>query len=158
MSGKNPTLTSRKEQRAVIKHCVRIGMTPTDRCTFLTRHKSRPSYSRALVFRWHRRLSDGLEDVGDLKRSGRPSVVSERDVKCVREIMLQEDRRRTVREIGDTVQLKRTVVHSIMKEHLNLSKVRHGMRKTGMDRFSSNGLNANVSAYVQMESILKNFK
>ena len=46
------------------------------------------------------------EDLGDLKRSGRPSVVSESDVKYVRD-MLQEDRRRTVREIGDTVQLKR---------------------------------------------------
>ena len=120
--GKARTLTSRTKQRAVIKHCVRIGMTPTDTCTFLTRDKSRPSCSRALVFRWHIRFSDGHEDVGDLKQSSRPSVVSESDVKYVRD-MLQEDRRRTVREISDTVQLKRTDVHSIMKEHLNLSKV-----------------------------------
>ena len=119
MSGKTRTLTSRTEQCAVIKHCVRIGMTPTDTCTFLTRDKSRPSCSMALVFRWHRRFSDGYEDVDNLKRSGRPSVVSESDVKCVRD-MLQEDRRRTVREIGDSVHLQRTVVHNIMKEHLNL--------------------------------------
>ena len=37
--------------------------------------------------------------------------------------MLSEDRRRTVREISDSVKLKKTVVHQIMKESLNLSKV-----------------------------------
>lgn len=122
MSAKTLMLTSHTEQRTVIKHCVRVGMTPTDTYTFLRRDKSKPICSRALVFRWHKRFSDGHEDVDDLKRSGRPSVASERDINSVRD-MLQDDRRRTVREIGDSVQLKRTVVHKIMREHLNLSKV-----------------------------------
>lgn len=37
--------------------------------------------------------------------------------------MLQEHKRITVREIGDEVYLKRTVVHKIVTEKLNLSYV-----------------------------------
>ena len=49
-------------------------------------------------------------------------MVSRSDVKCVQDT-LQEDRRRTVREIGDTVQLKRTGVLNFMKDNLKVSKV-----------------------------------
>lgn len=38
-------------------------------------------------------------------------------------VMLQEHKRITVREIGDEVYLKRTVVHKIVTEKLNLSYV-----------------------------------
>ena len=74
------------------------------------------------MFRWHKRFSEGCEDIEDNKRSGRPKSATENAVKSVRE-MLNEDRRRTVREISDSVNLKKTVVHQIMKEDLNLSKV-----------------------------------
>ena len=122
MSSENATSTFRTEQRAIIKHCVHIGMTPTDTFKFEQRDKSKQSCSRALVFRWHKRFSEGFEDIGDMKRSGRPKGVTDKAVRSVREI-LNEDRRRTVREICDSVYLKRTAVHPIIKEDLNLSKV-----------------------------------
>ena len=122
MSGKTPTLTSRMEQRAVIKHCVNAGMTPTDTLSFLKKDQSKPKCSRSMVFCWHRRFSNGHEDTGDLKRSGRPSGVNETDVRSVQK-MLQEDRRWTVREISEMLNLKRTAVHNIVTEHLNLTKV-----------------------------------
>ena len=70
MSSENATSTFRTEQRAVIKHYVHIGMTPTD-IQFVQRDKSKQSCSRALVFRWHKRFSEGFDDIGDMKRSGR---------------------------------------------------------------------------------------
>lgn len=51
----------------------------------------------------------------DLQRSVRPSVGSESDIYSV-----QEDRRRTVSEIG---KLKWKVVHKIKEKHLIVSKV-----------------------------------
>ena len=44
-------------------------------------------------------------------------------MKSVREMLSSEDRRRSVQEISNSVNLKWTVLHQIMKESLNLSKV-----------------------------------
>ena len=122
MSSENDTSTFPTEQRAVIKHCANMGMTPTDTFKFVQSDKSKPSCSRALVFRWHKRFTEGVDDIGNMKRSGRPKVGTDKAVRSVREI-LNEDRRRTVREVCDSVNLTRTVVHKIMKKNLNLTKV-----------------------------------
>ena len=95
MSSENDTSTFRTEQRAVIKHCASMGMTPTDTFKFVQSDKSKPSCSRALVFRWHKRFTEGVDDIGNMKRSGRPKVTMDKVVRLVRET-LNEDRRRTV--------------------------------------------------------------
>ena len=74
MSAENVTLTSRTEQRIVIKHCVSVGMTPMDTHMFVYIAKLKPNCSMVLVFRWHNILSDGCDDIGDCKRSPRPKL------------------------------------------------------------------------------------
>lgn len=92
---------SGKQNRAACHgiRCIRTWVNPTDTYTFLKQDKWRPTRSRVLVFSCHRRFSDGHEDVGDLKRSGRSPMVSASDIKSARD-MLKEAWQRTVRETG----------------------------------------------------------
>ena len=122
MSEKTSDLTSRTEQRVVIKHCVRSGMTPLDTLKFLNCDKSKKECSRALVFRWHKRFSEGEDNVDDKKRSGRPRSIGKRRVSSI-EAIIRNDGRRTVREISDITNCKRTALHEVMKKELKLSKV-----------------------------------
>ena len=46
------------EQRAVIKHCVKVGMSPTDTLKFIKMDKS-VKFSHAYLFKWHKRFREG---------------------------------------------------------------------------------------------------
>ncbi|XP_053389458.1 protein GVQW3-like [Mercenaria mercenaria] len=111
--------TLHNEQRNVIKFCVSANMTPTD--THKLMQKGKFHVSRSLVFKWHKRFSEGLDDVSDKQRTGRPRR-SESEVKQVREI-ISEDRRRSVREISDITGISVTGVHNILTEELGMGKV-----------------------------------
>ena len=84
MSAENVTMTSRTEQRIVIKQCVTIGMTPVDTHMFVYIAKLKPNCFMVLVFRWHNIFSDCCDDIGDCKRSGRPKIVTENAMKSVK--------------------------------------------------------------------------
>jgi hypothetical protein len=47
------------EQRAVIKCCADIGKTPTETHKFIKQSVTHSNVSRSLVFKWHKRFSDG---------------------------------------------------------------------------------------------------
>jgi hypothetical protein len=55
-------------------------------------------------------------------RTGRPKVAQSNHIERVT-ACLQEDRRCTVLEISDILDLKQTMVHEIMTKELNMSKV-----------------------------------
>jgi transposase len=107
------TSISRTEQRSVIKFCVHANMTPTETWKFISKADTTGKCSRQLVFKWHSRFRSGDENVLDKKRSGRPKVAEPNYVERIRTV-LDEDRRRTLREISDILCLKRTVVHKKM--------------------------------------------
>ena len=85
------------EHHCVIKFCVNANMTPTDALKFMQKGDS--NVSRSLVFGWHNRLRDGLEDVSDRPRTGRPGRREQDDMR-IRDA-ISEGRRRSVREISD---------------------------------------------------------
>ena len=93
MSAENMTLTSRMEQRIVIKHCVPVGITPMDTHMFVYMAKLKPNCSMVLVFRWHNILSDVCDNIGDSKRSARPKIVTENAMKSVWEKLIENCRR-----------------------------------------------------------------
>jgi len=70
--------------------CANANKTPTDTLKFIEKGDS--NVSRSLVFGWHMKFRDGLEDVSDRPRTGR----SEQDVTRIRDA-ISEDRRRSVR-------------------------------------------------------------
>ena len=116
----SPTSSDRTEQRAVIKFCVKAGMTPTDTWKFMNPKDSAEKVSRSLVFKWHKRLIDGRENISDDVRSGRPSDIS--GANKVESLVLS-DRRKSVDEIADTVGLGHATVHKILKEDMEMRKV-----------------------------------
>ena len=113
--------TSKLEQRCVIKFCANANMTPTDTLKFIQRGNQHTDVSRSLVFAWHKKFRDGLDDVFDKPRSGRPCR-GEDEVRRVQDI-ISEDRRRSVREISDLTGICVNVVYRILTDTLKMNKV-----------------------------------
>lgn len=79
--------------------------------------------SKSTVYRWIERFQGGRASLADDPRSGRPSTsVNDTNVAAV-EKMLQRDRRLTIREISDEIGIGTRQVHTILHDHLGVSKV-----------------------------------
>ena len=79
--------------------------------------------SRSRVFEWHKRFSEGREEVEDDQHPGHPSTSkTEENIQKINEIF-RKDRRLSVRIIADLVGIKReTVRHILRKKRPNLWK------------------------------------
>jgi len=62
------------EERCAIKFCVKLGESATVTYEELQRAYGEHSLSRAKVFRWHRSILEGREQVEDEPCAGRPSA------------------------------------------------------------------------------------
>ena len=60
------------EQKINIKFCVKLGKTVTETLKMLCDVYGDFSMSRTRVFEWHKRFVEGMEDVEDNPKSGRP--------------------------------------------------------------------------------------
>ena len=96
------TSSERTEQRAIIKFCVRAGMSPTETWKFLNPGDGLRKCSRTIVFDWHKRFRDCRDDVSDNKRSGRPH--DSESIDKVRRVISVE-RRKSIDDIADRVAL-----------------------------------------------------
>jgi len=78
---------------------------------------------KTAVYRWVKRFSEGRESVTDEERSGRPATSrTEEKVAKVCQI-LRENRRLTVRNIAEQVNIERETVRKILTEDLDMRKV-----------------------------------
>ncbi|GBM88276.1 hypothetical protein AVEN_179762-1 [Araneus ventricosus] len=78
--------------------------------------------SDGMVRKWVRQFNDGLTNVHDETRSGRPSVVNDGLVAKVNE-KIHENRRFTIRMLFDEFpQISKTVLHEIITNCLNYRK------------------------------------
>jgi len=81
------------------------------------------SLSRAQVFRWHKYILEGREQVEDEPRAGRLSTSKTDDnVEKVRSLV-RSDRRLTLRMIISELNLNRFTVHQILTQDLDMRKV-----------------------------------
>jgi hypothetical protein len=62
------------EQRINIKFCVKTGRSATDTLTLLTVAYAEYAMKKSSGFEWHRRFTEGREDVQDDPRSGQPKT------------------------------------------------------------------------------------
>lgn len=115
-------VTLRTELRGVIKFCSGAGMTPTDTYKFISKAPSTVKCSRSLVFKWHQRFSTGDSSLEDRSRSGRRKITDAGEISRV-ENVLNEDRRKTVRDLADTLDLKKSTVHNVIAKDLKMNKV-----------------------------------
>nr|CAH7723476.1 unnamed protein product [Callosobruchus chinensis] len=78
--------------------------------------------SRTRVFEWHKRFSEGREEVEDDERTGRPVTSRiEENIKKVNEIV-RKDRRLSLRMISDLSNIDRETVRKILHEDLKMTK------------------------------------
>ena len=122
-SSEKTTFSNKVEQRAVIKFCVDIGKTPTETHKFIKQSVTHSNVSRSLVFKWHKRFSDGRGSLMDDKREGRPSFKTSDVVKNEVCDVIDGDRRLTVREVADKCVISKTTVHEILVQELHMNRI-----------------------------------
>lgn len=79
------------------------------------------SVCRSLVYKWHKKFSEGLSSVKADTRSGRPAVIKCNVVRRV-EDKVMTDRRVSVWEIGDTLGISIGSVRNILKTDQKMNK------------------------------------
>ncbi|CAN8003290.1 unnamed protein product [Ixodes hexagonus] len=111
------------EQRYAIKFCVKLRKNGTETLKMLRKAYGDDAMKQSQTFMWHKRFRGGRESVNDDDRSGRPSTSQTDDsVQKVRQV-LDKDRQLSVRMIAEECGIPKTIVHRILTEDLQMSKV-----------------------------------
>ncbi|VEN48079.1 unnamed protein product [Callosobruchus maculatus] len=75
------------------------------------------------VYRWYKMFSEGREDVNDEERAGRPSTsTTDENIDKVKKIVLA-NRRITVREVAEDLNISIGSCHSILTNDLGMSRI-----------------------------------
>jgi len=101
-----------------IKFCVKTGKRAVEKIELINKAYGRAAMSRANVYRWNAGFRDGMEDVKDDARSGRPSTArTDENLESVRRL-LTEDLRTNLQVISDRLNIGKETVRRIVTEDL----------------------------------------
>ncbi|UYV71490.1 hypothetical protein LAZ67_8003487 [Cordylochernes scorpioides] len=110
------------DQRTCIKFCVKNEIKCADAFRMLTVAYGEATLDRSKVYRWYKMFSEGREDVNDEERAGRPST-SKTDEKINEvEKMILANRRITVREVAEDLNISIGSCHSIFINDLGMRR------------------------------------
>ena len=90
---------------------------------FLKQSEKHSKVSRSLIFKWHKRFTDGRDSLADDEREGRPSFRESDAVKNEVRDVINGDRRLTVCEVADKCGISKTTTHQILENDLNMNRV-----------------------------------
>ena len=111
------------EQRANIKLCVKLGRSGAETFEMIRRACGNEAMSCARCSEWHMRFKRGRTSLEDDERSGRPSKISTpKNVETIRRLV-DEDRRRTIKDIAVIVNMSYGTVQAILTCDLNMHRV-----------------------------------
>ena len=116
-------MDSRFEQRAVIKFLIAESVPSTEIYDRLLQVFRDNCLGRTQVFEWAKRFREGRCDVLDDPRPGRPLTATDPATVIRVEELVREDRRMTIEQIADVVDVSTGAVHQILHESLNMRKV-----------------------------------
>lgn len=117
------TPEDRLKQRAVIQFCVNLGKSPTETLDMMNMASKKPAACRSLIYKWHKRFSEGRESVRDDDRSGRPIThMTSSDINAVK-LALDVDRRRTLAELCELLDMSYGTIRRIITDELKMSRV-----------------------------------
>ena len=117
-----PVLTNRDKRVAILVQ-FQLLKTPNQIIEDLQSALGTQAPSRAMVYKYIQRFKSGHFDLDDDDREGRPpSVVIPEKIDAVKALM-DEDRRITVREIQQTLQMSNGTLHTIIHDYLGMRKV-----------------------------------
>ncbi|UYV73875.1 hypothetical protein LAZ67_11001236 [Cordylochernes scorpioides] len=111
------------DQRTCIKFCVKNENTCADAFRMLTVAYGEATLDRSNVYRWYKMFSEGREDVNDEERAGRPSTSTTDEKINEVEKMILANRRITVREVAEDLNISIGSCHSIFINDLGMRRV-----------------------------------
>ncbi|UYV76190.1 hypothetical protein LAZ67_13002977 [Cordylochernes scorpioides] len=116
-------LLKKMDQRTCIKFCMKNEIKCADAFRMLTVAYGEATLDRSNVYRWYNMFSEGREDVNDEERAGRPST-STTDEKIIEvEKIILANRRITVREVAEDLNISIGSCHSIFINDLSMRRV-----------------------------------
>ncbi|UYV66819.1 hypothetical protein LAZ67_4002984 [Cordylochernes scorpioides] len=111
------------DQRTCIKFCVKNKINCADAFRMLTVAYGEATLDRSNVYRWYKMFSEGREDVNDEERAGRPSTSTTDEKINEVEKMILANRRNTVREVSEDLNISIGSCHSIFINDLGIRRV-----------------------------------
>ena len=116
-------LASREEQRSVIRFLAIQGEPAAKIHAKLVNVYGSHAISDSAVRKWKREFAQGMESVQDLARAGRPRTMATATNAAKVEEMVMANRRMTVQEISEGLNISHGSVLTILHDHLNMTKV-----------------------------------
>ncbi|UYV81744.1 hypothetical protein LAZ67_20002183, partial [Cordylochernes scorpioides] len=111
------------DQRTCIKFCVKNEIKCADAFRMLTVAYGEATLDRSNVYRWYKMFSEGREDVNDEERAGRPSTSTTDEKINEVEKMILANRRITVREVAEDLNISIGSCHLIFINDLGMRRV-----------------------------------
>ncbi|UYV64288.1 hypothetical protein LAZ67_3000153 [Cordylochernes scorpioides] len=116
-------LLKKIDQRTCIKFCVKNEIKCADAFRMLTVAYGEATLDRSNVYRWYKMFSEGREDVNDEERAGRPNTSTTDEKINEVEKMILANRRITVREVAEDLNISIGSCHSIFINDLGMRRV-----------------------------------
>ncbi|UYV80271.1 hypothetical protein LAZ67_18002251 [Cordylochernes scorpioides] len=113
----------KKDQRTCVKFCVKNEIKCADAFRKLTVAYGEATLDRSNVYRWYKMFSEGREDVNDEERAGRPSTSTTDEKINEVEKMILANRRITVREVAEDLNISIDSCHSNFINDLGMRRV-----------------------------------
>jgi histone-lysine N-methyltransferase SETMAR len=115
--------SAKNSQRDIIFFLWKEGATGADISQRLRDVFGSDALGKTVVYDWIQRFREGQSDTNDAPRSGRPRTsLTDENIRRV-QMLIEEERRITVREISYATGINICSVHHILKENLNMSKL-----------------------------------
>ena len=113
----------KSEIRSNLKFCFKNGRTPYQTLIEMRIAHKEKAPCLATIYRWFQKFSKGEESLTDNPRIGRP--VSTRTLANINRVktLINSDRRLTIREISEELDLNRFTVNQILSKDLEMSRV-----------------------------------
>ncbi|XP_076182701.1 protein GVQW3-like [Ptiloglossa arizonensis] len=111
------------DQRTCIKFCVKNEIKCADAFRMLTVAYGEATLDRSNVYRWYKMFSEGRENGNDKERAGRPSTSTTDEKINEVEKMILANRRITVREVAEDLNISIGSCHSIFINDLGMRRV-----------------------------------
>ncbi|UYV64066.1 hypothetical protein LAZ67_2006440 [Cordylochernes scorpioides] len=116
-------IKKKMDQRTCIKFCVKNEIKCADAFRMLTVAYGEATLDRSNVYRWYKMFSEGREDVNGEERAGRPSTSTTDEKINEVEKMILANRRITVIEVAEDLNISIGSCHSIFINDLGMRRV-----------------------------------
>jgi transposase len=117
--------SSDREQQVNMKFCFRLGKSATETHEMLVEVYGDAAVTRNTVYKWYERFRSGSESIDDEERPGHPSTsCTDENISKVNE-MICSNRRLTIQEIVDDLNILFGSVQQILTNVLNTKRARN---------------------------------